>query len=153
MEDRVSLEGFTASLCNGSCMNERPKTKMVRDVFSNKIENTCSIHEGLYFMSQKNHHESLSASRVFLFRLTMTRTRLIHRSNLCSICIGLGPFALLSIAGFLPTLHLFVAFSFTIGAKDLFPAVFFIQRDGGRSITSLRLSRSGRCRTSTRWQG
>ncbi len=125
---------------------------MVRNVFSNKIEITCGIHEGLYFLSHKNHHESLSASRVFLFHLTMTRTRLIHRRNLCSSCIGPGPFALLSIARFLPTLSLFVAFSFTIGAKNLFPAAFFIQRAGGRSITSPRLSGSGRCSTSTRRQ-
>ncbi len=123
---------------------------MVRNVFSNKIEITCGIHERLYFLT---HHESLSASRVFFFRLTMTRTRFIHRSNLCTSCIGPGPFALLSIARFLPILRLFVAFSFTIGAKDLFPAAVFIQKAGARSITSLRLERSGRCRTSTRWQG
>ncbi len=153
MEDRVSLEGYTASLCCGSCRKERPETKMVRNVFSNKIETTCGIHERLYFFSHKNHHESLSASRVFLFCLTMTRTRLIHRRTLCSSCIGPGPFALLSIVGFLLTLRLFVAFSFTIGAKDLFPSVFFIQRAGCRSINSLRLSRSRKCGTSTRWQG
>ncbi len=126
---------------------------MVCNVFSNKIEITCGIDERRYYLSHKNHHESLSTSRVFLFRLTMTRTRLIHRGNLCSICIGPGPFALLSIARFLPTLRLFVAFSFTIRAKDLFPAAVFLQRARGRSITSLRLSGSRRCRTSTRWQG
>ncbi len=156
MEDWVSLEGYTVSLCCGSCRKKRPETKMVCNVFSNKIEITCGIHKGLYFLSHKNHHASLSASRVFFFRLTMTWTRLIHRINLCSSCIGPGPFALLSIAGFLPTLRLFVAFSFTIGAKDLFPAVVSIQRAGGRSITSLRLSRSTRCGTSTRrqeWNG
>ncbi len=153
MEDRVSLEGYTASLCYGSCRKERPETKMVRNVFSNKIEITCGIQEGLYFLSHKTHHESLSTSLVFLFRLTMTRTRLIHHSNLCSSCIGPGFFVLLSIARFLPTLRLFVAFSFTIGAKDLFPAVVFLQRASGRSISLLRLSRSGRCEASTRWQG
>ncbi len=153
MEDRVSLEGYTASLCCGFERKEKPETKMVRNVFSNKIENTCGIHEGLYFLSHKNHHESLSASKVFLFRLTMTQTRLIHRSNLCSSCIEPVPFVLLSIAGFLPALRLFVAFSFIIGAKNLYPAVFFIQRAGGRSITLLKLSRSRRCGTITRLQG
>ncbi len=123
---RVSLEGYTASLCCGSCGKDRPETKMVCNVFSNKIVITCGIDERLYFLSHKNHHESLSASRVFLFRLTMTQTILIHRSNLCSSCIGPGPFALLSIARFLLTLRLFVAFSFTIGAKGPFPAALFI---------------------------
>ncbi len=126
---------------------------MVRNVFLNKIKITLGIHKRLYFLSYKNHHESLLASRVFIFCLTMTRTRLIHRSNLWSSCIGPGPFALLSIAGFLPTLRLFVAFSFIIGAKDLFNAVVFIQRAGCRRITLLKLSRSRRCGTSTHWQG
>ncbi len=152
MEYRVSLEGYTASLCCGSCRKVRPEPKMVRNVFSNKIEITCGIHEGLYFLSHKNHHESLSASRVFFFRLTMTRSRLIHRSNLCSSCIGPGPFALLSIARFLPILHLFVAFYFTIGAKNLFPSAVLMGRAGNKSITSPRLSRNGRCRTKTRWR-
>ncbi len=153
MEDWVSLERYTASLCYGSCRKERPETKMVSNVFLNKIEITYDIHEGLYFLSYKNHHQLLSASRVFLFRLTMTRTRLIHCSNLCSSCIGPDSFALLSIPGFLPTLRLFVVFSFTIGAKDLFPTAVFIQRAGSRSITSPRLSRSRWCGISTRWQG
>ncbi len=113
---------------------------MLRSVFSNKIEIICGIHESLYFLSHKSHHDSLSASRVLLFRLTRSQTRLIHRSNLCSSYIGPLPFALLSIAGFLPTLRLFVAFSFTIGAKDLFLAVFF------RNITLLKLSSVGQVR-------
>ncbi len=153
MEDRVCLEEYTASLCFGSCRKERSETKMVRNVFSNKIEITYGIHEILYFLPQKNQHESLSAIRVFVFRLTMTRTRLIHYCNLCSRCIGPGPFALLSIARFLPTLRLFVAFSFTIGAKDLFPAAVFMRRAGNKSITLLRLGKSRRYRTRTRLQG
>ena len=153
MEDRVSLEGYTVSLYWGSCGKERLETRMVRNVFSNKIEITCGIHEGLYFLPYKNHHESLSASRILIFCLTMTETRLIHYSNLFSSYIRPGPFALLSIARFLLTLRLFVAFSFTMVAKDLFPAAFFMQKAGNRSITLLRVKRSGRCRTSTRWQG
>ncbi len=144
MKDRVSLEGYTASLCFGSCRKERPEMKMVRNVFSNKIEITCDIHKGLYFLPPKNYHESLSASRILVLCLIMTRTRLIHYSNLCSSCIGLGSFALLSIAGFLPTLRFFVAFSFTIRAEDLFPAAVFIRRASDKSITLLRLSRSRR---------
>ncbi len=62
-------------------------------------------------------HESLSTSRIFVFRLTITRTRLIHCSNLCSSCIRPGLFTLLSAARFLLTLRLLVAFYFTIGAK------------------------------------
>ncbi len=152
MKDRVSLEGYTASLCCGFCRKEKPETKIVCNVFSNKIEITCGIHEGLYFLPHNNHHESLLASRILVLRLTITQTRLIHYSNLCSSCIGPGPFALLRIARFLPTLRLFVAFSFTIGAKDLFSAAILIRKAGDRSITLLRLSKSGRCRTSTRWQ-
>ncbi len=125
---------------------------MVRNVFSNKIEITCDIHEGLYFLPHKNNHESLSVSGILLFCLTMTWTRVSPRSNLCSNYIGPGLFALLSIARFLPILPFFVVFSFTIEAKTLFPAAVFIQKAGARSITSLRLERSGRCRTSTRWQ-
>ena len=44
-------------------------------------------------------------------------------------------------------------FSFTIRAKDLFPAAVFMQKAGTKSITSLRLSRRWRCSKSTRWQG
>ncbi len=142
MEDRVCLEGYTASLCCGSCKKERPEIKIVRNVFLNKIEITCGIHESLYFLPHKNQHESLSASKVFVFYLTMTQTRLIHHGNLCSSCIGPGPFALLSIARLLPTLRLFVAFSFTIRAKNLFPAAVFMRRAGNKSINSLKLSRS-----------
>ncbi len=93
----------------------------------------------------------------------MTRTILIHYGNLGSSCIGSscigsscirpGPFALLSIARFLQTLRLFVAFSFTIGGKVLFPVAVFIRKAGNMSITSLRLSRSRSCRTRTHWQG
>ncbi len=150
MEDRVCLEAYTASLCCSSCRKKKPEMKMVRNVFSNKIEITCGIHESLYFLPYKNHYESLSASKVFVLCLTMTWTRLIHCSNLCSSCIGPSFFALLSIEVFLPILHLFVAFSFTMGAKDLLPTAVFMQRAGNKSITLLRLSRSGRCRTSTR---
>ncbi len=152
MEDRVCFEGYTASLCCGSCRKERPETKMVCNVFSNKIEITCGIHESLYFLPHKNHHESLSASRILVFRLTMTRTKLIHYGNLGSSRTGPGPFALLSITRFLPSLRLFVVFSFTIRAKNLFPAAVFMRRAGNKSITLPRLSRSGRCRTRTRWQ-
>ncbi len=153
MEDRVCLKGYTASLCCGSCRKKRPETKMIRNVFLNKIEITCGIHEDLYFLPYKNYDESLSASRIFLLRLTMPRTRLIHCSNLCSGCIVPGFFALLSIAGFLPTLHFFVVFSFIIGAKDLFPTAVLMRSAGNKRIISLMLSRSGRCKTSTRWQG
>ena len=153
MKNRVSFEGYTASLCGGSCMKKRPKTKMVYNVLLNKIEITCGIHKDLYFLPCKNHHESLLASKIFVFRLTMTQTRLIHFSNLCSSCIGPGFFALISIAGFLLILRLFVAFSFIIGAKDLFPTDVLMRRVGNRSIILLRLNRSGKCMISTRWQG
>ncbi len=152
MEDRVFLEGYTASLCCGPCRKERPETKMVRNVFSNKIEITYGIHKSLYFLPHKNHHESLSASRILVLRLKMTRTRFIHYGNLYSSCIGPGPFAFLSIARFLLTLRFFVAFSFTIGAKYLFIAAVFMRRAGNKSITLQRLSKSGKCRASTRWQ-
>ena len=152
IEDRVCLEGYTASLCCGPCRKERPETKMVRKVFSNKIEITCGIHESLYFLPHKNHHESLTTTKILVFRLTITQTRLIHYCNLWSSCIGPGPLALLSIAGFLPTLLPFVAFSFTIGAKDLFPATVVMRRAGHKSITLLRLRKSRRCRTRTYWQ-
>ncbi len=125
---------------------------MVRKVFSNKIEITYGIHEDLYFLPYKNHHESLSASKIFVFRLTITQTGLIHCRNLCSNCIGPGFFALLSIARFLPTLRLFMAFSFTIGAKDFFSTAVFMQRASNKSITLSRLRRSRRCRMSIRWQ-
>ncbi len=138
MKDWVSLEGYTASLCCSSCRKEKPETKMVRNVFSNKIEITFGIYEGLYFLPHKNKHKSLLTSKLPVLRLTMTRTRLIHYNNLCSSCIAPGPFALLSIVRFLLTLRLFVAFSFTIGAKDLFPTAVFIQIAGNNSITSLR---------------
>ena len=153
MEARVSLEGYTASLCCGSCRKEKPKTKMVRNVFLNEIEITCGLHESLYFFSHKNHHESLSTSRILVLCWTMTQTRLIHYSNLCSSYIGPSRFALLSIARFLSTLRFFVDFFFTIGAKDLFSMAFLLPRASHRSITSLRLSKSGRCRTSTYWPG
>ncbi len=153
MEDQICLKGYTASLCCGSCRKERSKTKMVRNDFSNKIKITCNIHESLYFLPHKNHHESLSASRILLFHLMITQTRLIHHSNLCSSCIGPGPSALLRIAGFLPKLCLFVAFSFTIGVKDPFSAAVSMRRADNKSVTLLKLSRSGRCRTRTRWQG
>ena len=117
MEDRVSLEGYTFNLCCSSCRKKRPKTEMVCNVLSNKIEITRSIHKGLYFLPYKNHHESLLASEIFVFCLTMTQTRLIYYSQLCSGCIGLGLFALLSIARFLSTLRLFVTFSFIKRAK------------------------------------
>ncbi len=152
MEDQALLEGYTASLCCGSCRKERPETKMVRKVFSNKIEITCGIHESLYFLPHKNHHESLSASRILVFCLTMTRTRLIHHGNLCSSCTWPGSFPLLRIARFLLTLRLFVAFSFKVGAKDLFPAALFMRRAGNKSIILPRLSTSGKCSTKTRWQ-
>ena len=152
MEDQICLEGYTASLCYGSCRKERSKRKMVRNDFSNKIEITCSIQESLYFLPHKNHHESLSASRILLFCLTMTQTRLIHHDNLCSSCIWPGPIMLLKIAGFLLTLRLLVAFSFTIGVKDPFPAAVSIRRADNKSIILLSLSRSGSCWTSTRWQ-
>ncbi len=153
MENRVCLEGYIASLYCGSCRKEKLETKMVRHVFLNKIEITYGIHEGLYFLPYKKHHESLSASRIFVFRLTMTRTRLIHCSLLCCSCIEPAFFMLLSIAGFLSTLRFFVAFSFTIGAKDLFPAPVFMRRAGDNCMTLLRLSRSIKCKTSTHWQG
>ncbi len=88
----------------------------------------------------------------FIFRLTMTGTRLIHYCSLCSSCIGPGPFALLSKARLLPTLNLFEAF-FTIGAKDFFFAAVFMRRAGNKIITLLKLSKIRRCRTVTRWQG
>ncbi len=153
MKDRVSLEGYTAGLCCSSCRKERPETKIVHNVFLNKIEITCDIYECLYFLPDKNHHESLSVSRILVLRQTMIQTRLTHNSNLCSSRIWPGPFPLLSIARFLPTLRLFVVFSFIIGAKDLNSAAVFIQRAGDRSIALLRLNRSGRCKTSTCWQG
>ncbi len=142
MKDRVSLEGYTASLCCGSCRKERLETKMVCNVLLSKIEITSSIHEGLYFLPYKNLHESLSANWIFVFRLTMTSSRHIHCSNLSYSCIEPGFFALLSIVGFLPTLRLFVAFYFTIGAKDFFSTAVFMRKAGNKSITSLRLSRS-----------
>ncbi len=153
MEDGVCLEGYTASLCCCSCKKERMETKMVRNVLLNKIEITFGIHEGQYFLPYKNHHELLSASKIFALRLTMTRTKLIHCSNLCPRCIGPGFFALLSIVWFLATLRLFVAFSLIIGEKDLFSTAVFMRIAGNKSITLLRLSRSGKYRTSTRWQG
>ncbi len=70
--------------------------------FSNKIQITCGIHKDLYCLFYKNHLDSLSASKIFVFRLTMTQT------NLCSRCIRPGFFALFSIAGFFLTLRLFV---------------------------------------------
>ena len=152
MEDQICLEGYTAYLCCGFCKKERPETKMVRNVFSNKIDITCGIHENLYLLPYKNHHESLSASSIFILCLTMNQTGLIHYINLLFSCIGPDFFALLSIAGFLPTLLLFVAFSFTIEAKDFFPMAVFMRRAGNKSITALSFSKSGRCRTSTRWQ-
>ncbi len=153
MENRVSLEGYTASLCCGSCKKEKPKTKMVHNVLSNKIEITCGIHEALYFIPHKNHHESLSASRILVVRLTIIPLRLIYCCNICSSYVGPGFFTLLSIARFLPTLRFFVAFSFTIGAKDLCSSAVFMQRAGGMSINLLRLSWCWRCRMSTHWQG
>ncbi len=152
MEDQVSLGEYITSLCCGSCRKERPKTKMVHIVYSNKIEITCGIHKGLYFLLYKNHSKSLSASKIFILRLTMTRTKPIHCSNLYSRCIGAGLFALLSIAGFLPTLRLFVAFSFTIRAKDFFSTAVLMQRASDMSITSLKWSQNTRCRTSMYWQ-
>ncbi len=95
----------------------------------------------------------MSAIRILVFCLTMIRTRLIDCGNLCSKSIRPGPFALLSIARFLRKLRLFVAFFFTIGAKNLFLAAVFIRRAGNKSITLLKLSRSRRCRTCTCWQG
>ncbi len=150
MENRVCFEGYTASLYCGSCRKEKQETKMVCNVLLNKIEITCGIYEGPYFLPHKNHHESLSASKIFALRLTMTQTRLFHCSNTCSSCIKPGFFALLSIVRFLLTLRLFVIFSFTIRAKDLFPTVVFMRRAGKKSFTLLRLSRNGRCRTNTR---
>ncbi len=82
----------------------------------------------------------------------MTQTRLIYCSNQCSSCIGLGLIELLSIAEFLPTLRPFVAFFLTIGAKALFPTAVLMRKAGDKSITLLRLSKNGRCRTSTHWQ-
>ena len=149
MEDRACLEGYTVSLCCSSCRKETSERKIVRNVVLNKIEITCGIHEGLYFLLYKNHHESLSASKIFVFRLTLTWTRLIHCSNSCSRCIGPGFSSLFIIAGFLPTFRLFVAFSSTIRAKDLFPTTVLIRRAGNRSITLHRLSRSGKCRMNT----
>ncbi len=134
MEDQVCLAEYIASLCFGSCRKERLETKMIRNVFSNKNEITCGIHQGLYCLAKKNHYESLSTSKINLLCLTMTQTRLIYCSNLCSSCIRSGFFALLSIAGFLPTLRLFVIFSFIIGAKDLFSTAVFMQRAGSNSI-------------------
>ena len=125
---------------------------MLRNIFSNKIEITCGIHESLYILPHKNHHESLSVSMILVFCLTMTWIRLIHYSDLCSSYIGPGLFVLLSIARFLLTFRLFVVFSFTIGAKNLFFPTVFTRWADGRSITLLRLSRMRRCRTSTRWQ-
>ncbi len=152
MEYWVCLEGYTASLFCGPWKKERPERNMVRNVLLNNIEITCGIHEGLYLLSYKNYHESLSASKIFVFCQKMTWTRLIHCSNLCSNFIEHGFFALLSIAGFLPTLRLLVAFSFTIRAKDLFFTTVFMRRAGNKSITLLRLSRIGGCKTSTGWQ-
>ncbi len=125
---------------------------MVRQVFSNRIEITCVIYESLFFLPYKNLHEPLSSSRIIVLRPKMTLTRVIHCSNLYSRCIGPGFFALLSITGFLPTLRLFVAFSFTIGANDLFSAAVFMWKVGNKSIILLRLRRSGRCRAITYWQ-
>ncbi len=99
---------------------------MVRNVFSNKIEITCGIHEGLYFLAPKNYHELLSESRILVFRLTMTGTRLINYENLYSSCIRPGHFAFFSIARFLPTFSLFVTFSFTIGETEFFPTAVFM---------------------------
>ncbi len=141
------------SLFCGSCSKERPETKVVYNVLANKIEITCDIDEGLYFLPYKNHHESLSANKIFAFCLTTTWTRLIYCSNLCSSNIGPGFFPLLSIAGFLPTFRFFVVFSFTIGAKELFSTAVYMQRAGNKSITLLRLSKNKKCRTSTCWQG
>ncbi len=93
MEDRICLDGDTSTLYCGSCRKEKPETKMAHNVPSNKIEITCGIHEDLYFLPYKNHHESFSASKIFVLRRTMTQTRLIHRSNLCSS--GIGPDVLL----------------------------------------------------------
>ncbi len=126
---------------------------MVRNVLSNRIEIICDIHKGLYFFHYKEQHEALLTSKIFVFRLTMTWTRLIHCKNLCPSCIRPGFFMLLSIARFLPILRLFILFSLTIGAKNLFPTAVFMQRAGNKSITLLRLSRSGRSKPSTRWQG
>ena len=152
MEDRVRLEEYTVSLCCDSCRVLRSETKIVRNVLSNKIEITFGIHKGLYFLPYKNYHKSLSMSRIFVLRLTITQTRLSHCSNLCSSCIGPSFFALLSIAGFLLTLRLFEAFSFIIVAKGLFPTAVFMQKVSNKSITPLRLNRSGRCKMNTRWQ-
>ena len=151
MEDPVSLLEYTASLCCGSCRKQGPETITVRKVFLNKIEITRGIHKGLHFLPYKNYHESLSARKIFLLRLTITQTRLIHYSKLYSSCIEPGLFALLSIAVFLPTLRLYVV-SFTLEAKNLFPTALLMRRAGDRSINSLRLSRNRSCRTRTRWQ-
>ncbi len=110
MENRVSLEEYTASLCYGSCRKKRLETMMVRNVFLNKIEITCGIYMGLFFLPYKNHHKSLSASRILVLHLTMTQTKLIHCGYLCSSCIWLGLLVLLSIAGFLSTLPSLWAF-------------------------------------------
>ncbi len=125
---------------------------MVHNVFSNKIEITCGIHEGLYFFLYKNHHESSSVCRTFVLFLTMTSIRLIHFSNLYSSCIGPGFFALLCIAEFLPTLRFFVVFSFTIRAKDLFLTSIFMWRAGNKSTTLLKLSRNRSYKRNTCWQ-
>ncbi len=140
IEDRVFLKGYTASLYFGSCKKERLETKMVRNVLLDKIEITYGIHQGLYFLTYKKHHESLSVNRIFVLCLTMIQTRLIHCSNLCSSCIGPAFFALFSITLFLPKLCLFVAFSFTIGAKNLFLTAVFMRRVGNKSLILLRLS-------------
>ncbi len=153
MEDRVSLEGYTASLCCDSCKKKRLETKIVCNVFSNKIEIICGIHKGLYFLPYKNYQESLSASRILVLCLTMTQTRLIHCSNLCSSCIGSGFFALLSIAGFLLILRFFVTFFFTIGAKNLFSTGVLMRKAGDRSINLLKSSKNVKCRASTRLLG
>ena len=125
---------------------------MVCNFFSNMIEIICCLNKGLFFLPHKNNHESLSANRIFVLCLTMTQTRFILCCNLCFSCIKLGLFVLLSIAGFLSTLLLFVALFFTIWAKELFPTAFLMQIASNRSITLLRWSRTERRKTSICWQ-
>ena len=130
-------------------LGKRTIHSVTRSLYIHSGSYTCGILEGLYFLSDKNNHKSLSAGKILVLCLRMTQTRLIHCSNLCSSCIGLGSLCCLASRNFFrhcASLYLF----FTMGAKNFFLSAFLMQKACHKSITSFTLSKSGKFKTSTR---
>ncbi len=106
----LSLEKYIASLCFEFCWKKKPwKQRDGLQYSLNKIEITWNIYKDLYSLVFKNHHTSLSASRIFTFCLTLINIRLFHWSYLNSICILSSFSALLCIAEFLLIWFFFVS--------------------------------------------